>query len=271
MSSTNKPIDRYTDIACRKSTANGLDDQIGQEIGEVNQILERYFQAPVAPPPRLDFEAARMLILTQPAPAPPAPWYQQMLMPGHLAVGTLCLLLLYVGITMVPVASRAVPAVEARLYAQGSDGLKPLPPPSTVAPSDSILRKPFVHVEEHQSDVSVPGVVTHRPISYATVTIPQEQGGRLEVESGLRELRQQLQQTDPSLKLVSSFREVEIRQRLTIVDIMLERFAGAEGTAFPAGIRVHRQPIGAYQQQMAEMQWENGIMPTSGGEQHPSR
>lgn len=273
MSSINyQNLDRHIDIACRKSTPNSLDDQEALELGEVNLVLERYFREPVPAPRRLDFAAAKVLVLAQPDAKPVIPWYQQALMPGHLAVGTLCCVLLYLGVTMVPVTSRSVPAVEARIYAAGTDSLNPLPPPTTIVSVDSLLRQKNVQVTEHPSKSSVPGVVTKKPLSYATFIVPQELGGRPEVESSLRDLSHQLQLGDPTVKLVPSYREVEMHQKMTIIDIMRARWGRAEGTFGGDDLefrtRIARQPIAEYLIEDGRLH-ESGIQPTCQAETAP--
>lgn len=250
MWSSNRHDERLLDIACRKSTPNSLDDTAGQELGEVNLLLEQRFSQPVAPPPNLDWEAVTRLVMTAPAPEPPMPWWRVALQPGQLAAACAVAGLAVAAFVSLPIYPTNVPAIEGTVYARGNDAALSLPAPATVMPEKSAKKRGLmtftkevttssdgaghhirIDIEKHvKSPVPLGADATeltpqqvHQEIrEYVTITQTEDISGA----SLMEEVREMNAKAGGEWQFNVSPRQIEIEKRISMMEAFKQRFGG---------------------------------------------
>jgi hypothetical protein len=246
MWSSNRHDERLLDIACRRSTPNSLDDSAGQELGEVNLLLEQRFSQPVPPPENLTWDAVTRLIMTAPAPQPPMPWWKVALQPGQLAAACAVAGLAVAAFVSLPIYRTQVPAIEGTVYARGNDAALSLPPPAALLPSKhgkiTFTKEVTVGSDEagHHINIEIQKHITspvplstdsteltpkelHQEIrEYATITQTEDISGASMMEN----VREMNAKAGGGGEYIVSPKQITIEERISMMEAFKQHFGG---------------------------------------------
>jgi|GEM_PF-5151952 len=250
MWSSNRHDERLLDIACRRSTPNSLDDSAGQELGEVNLLLEQRFSQPVPPPQNLTWVAVTRLIMTAPAPTPPIPWWKVALQPGQLAAACAVAGLAVAAFVSLPIYRTQVPALEGTVYARSNDSALSLPPPAAVMPkglstkhgtmtftkevtigSDEAGHHINIEIEKHitspvpmsTDSTEVTPEQLHQEIrAYGIITQTEDISGASMIE----DVREMNAKAGDGWEFSVSPKQTEIEKRISMMEAFRQRFGG---------------------------------------------